>query len=75
MCFVGACRLACDACLPADNAIARAAAGVQVFVESTAIMKILNSTMDFVSDELREEFIFDNPNAKGLCGCGESFHT
>lgn len=50
--------------------------GVTLFIESTAIMKIIGSTMDFVVDEdgLREEFVFDNPQAKGMCGCGESWH-
>jgi len=35
------------------------------------------STMDYIEDEdgLREEFVFDNPQAKGMCGCGESWHT
>ncbi len=36
-----------------------------------------NSTMDYVEDDdgLREEFVFENPQVKGTCGCGESWHT
>lgn len=51
--------------------------GATVLVEATAIMKVIGSTMDFVVDEegLREEFVFDNPQAAGMCGCGESWHT
>ena len=40
-----------------------------------AIIKVLGSTMDYVEDDLTAEFVFDNPNAKGACGCGESWHT
>ena len=29
--------------------------------------------MDFVTSQLSAEFIFNNPNIKGTCGCGESF--
>ncbi len=31
--------------------------------------------MDYVESTLSSEFIFNNPNVKGVCGCGESFHT
>lgn len=30
--------------------------------------------MDYVEDKLASEFVFNNPNIKGVCGCGESFH-
>ena len=49
--------------------------GTKVWVDSKAIIKVLGSTMDFVEDDLRSEFVFENPNAKGACGCGESWHT
>jgi len=29
--------------------------------------------MDFVESKLSSEFVFNNPNIKGTCGCGESF--
>ena len=29
--------------------------------------------MDYV-DKLSSEFVFNNPNIKGTCGCGESFN-
>ncbi|KAK6244535.1 hypothetical protein QUC31_010944 [Theobroma cacao] len=39
-------------------------------------MHVIGTKMDFVDDKLRSEFIFINPNSKGLCGCGgESFMT
>lgn len=31
--------------------------------------------MDYQTDKLASEFIFNNPNIKGTCGCGESFNV
>ena len=47
--------------------------GVKVIIEPNALMSIIGTKMDFVSDNLRSEFTFENPNAKASCGCGESF--
>ncbi|KAL9549010.1 hypothetical protein MBANPS3_005422 [Mucor bainieri] len=47
--------------------------GVTVLVDSKALITVLGSEMDFVQDKLSEHFVFNNPNAKGTCGCGESF--
>lgn len=47
--------------------------GVTIVVESTAIMNILHSTMDYESKDESEGFVFENPQAKGACGCGASF--
>ena len=49
--------------------------GVKVFIEPKAMMFVVGSTMDFVDDRLRSEFVFTNPNSKGECGCGESFNV
>ncbi|KAI7894809.1 uncharacterized protein EV154DRAFT_536390 [Mucor mucedo] len=49
--------------------------GVTVLVDSKALITVLGSEMDFVQDKLSEHFVFNNPNAKGTCGCGESFTT
>lgn len=37
-------------------------------------MYVVGTRMDFVEDEIRSEFVFENPNASGTCGCGESFN-
>ncbi|KAL1926887.1 hypothetical protein VTP01DRAFT_5217 [Rhizomucor pusillus] len=47
--------------------------GVTVLVDSKALITILGSEMDYVEDKLSSQFVFHNPNAKGVCGCGESF--
>jgi len=47
--------------------------GVKIIVEPNALMSIIGTKMDYVSDRLRSEFVFENPNSKAQCGCGESF--
>ncbi|WRX24754.1 FeS cluster biogenesis - like 3 [Theobroma cacao] len=49
--------------------------GVRILIDPKALMHVIGTKMDFVDDKLRSEFIFINPNSKGLCGCGESFMT
>lgn len=49
--------------------------GVTVIIESKALLHVVGTTMDYATDELSAEFVFHNPNAKGMCGCGESFNT
>uniref|UniRef100_K7F728 Iron-sulfur cluster assembly 1 homolog, mitochondrial n=1 Tax=Pelodiscus sinensis TaxID=13735 RepID=K7F728_PELSI len=48
--------------------------GVRVFIEKKAQLTLLGSEMDYVEDKLSSEFVFNNPNIKGTCGCGESFN-
>ena len=47
--------------------------GVKIIVEASALMSIIGPKMDYVSDRRRSEFVFNNPNSKSECGCGESF--
>lgn len=49
--------------------------GVTVLIDPKATMFIIGTEMDFVSDKLQSGFVFRNPNEKGRCGCGESFHV
>ncbi|ELR52895.1 Iron-sulfur cluster assembly 1-like protein, mitochondrial, partial [Bos mutus] len=48
--------------------------GVRVFIEKKAQLTLLGTEMDYVEDKLSSEFVFNNPNIKGTCGCGESFN-
>jgi iron-sulfur cluster assembly protein len=48
---------------------------IKVLIDPKAVMFIMGSEMDFVEDKLTSGFVFNNPNAKGMCGCGESFHV
>ena len=47
--------------------------GVKVYVEPSATMFLIGSEMDYTKDKLASRFIFNNPNEKSTCGCGESF--
>ncbi|ETI38064.1 hypothetical protein, variant 2 [Phytophthora nicotianae CJ01A1] len=49
--------------------------GVRVFVEPKALFHVVGTTMDFQITPVSSEFVFENPNAKGSCGCGESFNV
>mgnify|MGYP001495551501 FL=1 len=48
--------------------------GVTLFVDSKALMFLVGTEMDYIEDKLQSGFVFNNPNEKGRCGCGESFH-
>ena len=47
---------------------------IKIFVEPSTIMFILGSKMDYINNKIESGFVFNNPNEKGRCGCGESFH-
>jgi len=49
--------------------------GVTVYIDPKATMFIVGTEMDFVEEKLQSGFVFNNPNEKGKCGCGESFHV
>lgn len=48
---------------------------VKVLIDPKAILFVLGTEMDFVEEDLESGFKFQNPNEKGRCGCGESFHV
>ena len=43
------------------------------YVDGASILYRIGSTMDWREDDFAAGFVFENPNAKGSCGCGESF--
>lgn len=47
--------------------------GGTFFVDGGSVLYLIGSTMDWVEDDFTAGFVFANPNAKGACGCGESF--
>lgn len=49
--------------------------GVTVLIDPKAVMFLIGSEMDYVEETLSSGFTFNNPNEKGKCGCGESFHV
>ncbi|MEK6637981.1 MAG: iron-sulfur cluster assembly accessory protein [Pseudomonadota bacterium] len=47
--------------------------GGVLFIDGGSVLYLVGSTMDWVEDDFTAGFVFNNPNAKGACGCGESF--
>jgi iron-sulfur cluster assembly protein len=43
------------------------------YIDGGSVLYLVGSTMDWVEDDFTAGFVFNNPNAKGSCGCGESF--
>jgi iron-sulfur cluster assembly protein len=56
---------------PLDERIATP--GGDLYVDGASLLYLIGSTMDWVEDDFTAGFVFNNPNAKGACGCGESF--
>jgi iron-sulfur cluster assembly protein len=48
--------------------------GVCLLLDPKAQMFLFGTELDWVEDKLQSGFVFRNPNEKGRCGCGESFH-
>lgn len=46
--------------------------GAVVLIDPAAVMYLLGTEMDFKTDKLASQFVFNNPNQKSSCGCGES---
>jgi iron-sulfur cluster assembly protein len=49
--------------------------GVTVLVDRKATLFLIGTQMDYEVVQLTSGFVFRNPNEKGRCGCGESFHV
>eukprot|EP00392_Amoebophrya_sp_AT5.2_P004274 g4282.t1 len=49
--------------------------GAKVIVDGKAVLFLVGTEMDYVEVEMGSEFIFNNPNEKSSCGCGQSFNV
>lgn len=47
--------------------------GGTFFIDAASVLYLIGSVMDWKVDDFTAGFVFENPNAKGSCGCGESF--
>ena len=47
----------------------------KVCIDPKALLFLIGTEMDYVAETLQSGFVFKNPNEKGRCGCGESFHV
>jgi len=49
--------------------------GVKLLIDPKASLFLIGTQMDYAEEKLKSGFVFTNPNEKGRCGCGESFHV
>jgi iron-sulfur cluster assembly protein len=47
--------------------------GGTFFIDAASVLYLIGSVMNWQEDDFTAGFTFENPNAKGSCGCGESF--
>jgi len=59
---------------PMDQ-VCSVAPDVTLFIDPKALMFLVGTKMDYYAENIEEGFVFQNPNEKGRCGCGESFYT
>ena len=59
-----------DAALPADEVVEDK--GVRLLIDPKAVLFLLGTEMDFKTEKLSAQFVFNNPNQTSSCGCGES---
>jgi iron-sulfur cluster assembly protein len=46
--------------------------GVKIFIDPKAILFLIGTELDFVTEKFGSRFTFNNPNQTSACGCGES---
>ena len=63
----------CDKAEDSDRIIEQN--GLKIFVDPKSILFLIGLEVDYKEDMFKSGFSFSNPNAKGTCGCGESFHV
>jgi len=59
-----------DAVKPTDEVIEDK--GVRILIDPKAVLFLLGTEMDFKTEKLSSQFVFNNPNQTSACGCGES---
>ena len=59
-----------DAVNPADEIVEDK--GVKLLIDPKAVLFLLGTEMDYKTEKLSAQFVFNNPNQTSACGCGES---
>jgi len=59
-----------DSINPADEVVEDR--GVTILVDPKAVLFLFGTEMDYRTDKLSAQFVFNNPNQTSACGCGES---
>lgn len=48
---------------------------IKLFIDPKALLFLVGMEIDYIEDPIKSGFVFNNPNEKGRCGCGDSFHV
>ena len=59
-----------DAANPTDEVVEDK--GVKILIDPKAVLFLLGTEMDYKTEKLSAQFVFNNPNQTSACGCGES---
>src|ERR1700704_214937 len=59
-----------DSVSPADEVVEDK--GVRVLIDPRAVLFLIGTEMDYKTEKLSAQFVFNNPNQTSACGCGES---
>jgi iron-sulfur cluster assembly protein len=59
-----------EAAAPSDEVVEDK--GVKILIDPKAVLFLLGTEMDYKTDKLSAQFVFNNPNQTSACGCGES---
>src|SRR6478609_2449244 len=59
-----------DAVKPSDEVIEEK--GVKLLIDPKAVLFLLGTEMDYKTEKMSSQFVFNNPNQTSACGCGES---
>jgi iron-sulfur cluster assembly protein len=59
-----------DAVNPTDEVVEDK--GVRILIDPKAVLFLLGTEMDYKTEKLSAQFVFNNPNQTSACGCGES---
>lgn len=46
---------------------------IKVFVDSMSAQYLMGATLDYKEEKFNSQFVINNPEVKGTCGCGSSF--
>ena len=63
-------QLDADSVKPSDEVVEDK--GVKILVDPKAVLFLLGTEMDYKTEKLSAQFVFNNPNQTSACGCGES---
>ena len=59
--------------VPTEDDVVQDLDGLKLFVDRKSALYLEGTTLNYVESLQQKGFVFENPNATGTCGCGQSF--